>query len=53
MEIIKDGSIKLKLENSEILTIKGKDVIELLTITTAFTNFIENNNIRKGDSLNV
>lgn len=53
MEIIKDGSIKLKLENSEILTIKGKDVIELLKITTAFTNFIETNSIGKEDSLNV
>ena len=53
MRIIQDGTIKIQKKNGETITITGKDVIDLMKVTTSFTNFIETNSIGKGDELNV
>lgn len=45
MEIMEDGEIILKMENGETITITGKDVVELIQISSAFTNFIQENSI--------
>ena len=48
-----DGEIKLHLEDGEILTITGKDVVELIRLSTTFTDFIETNSIGKQEDIPV
>ena len=46
-----DGEINLQMENGETLTITGKDVVELIELSTAFTNFIQTNSIGKKEDI--
>ena len=49
-----DGEVNLHMGNGEIITITGKDVIELIQVSTAFTNFRQENSIgKKEDVLNI
>lgn len=53
MEIIDydNGEINLQLENGETITITGKDVVELIKLSTAFTDFIQENSVGKQEEI--
>lgn len=46
-----DGEINLQLENGETITITGKDVVELIELSTTFTDFIQTNSIGKKEDI--
>ena len=51
LKIIEDGEITLQMENGETIIITGKDAIELMTLSIAFTNFIKDNSIGKPETV--
>ena len=54
MNKIKDydgGEINLLMENGEKITITGKDVVDLINLSSAFTNFIQENSIGKQEAI--
>lgn len=47
------GEITLLTEDDEKIIITGKDVVELITMASTFTNFIQENTVGQQEDLNI